>query len=286
MKRRRSDDDDAFGQRIELGTGGTGFRDEDVFDQQDSPGTGGADFRDEGPIKEVTEKRKGTPVSRLGCWFRIAIVVVAVVLAYQYVLRPLFEGGFGMADTREVPGDPASFDPIASLGGVSDFAGSDAQLISIDARFVRSDGTMDLTASYTPGPRVNYEFALPTDPPADAPPVGAGGGSTWYLPVTIEVYQPGQWRHVTSMGGGVSTEYSYMNKGMDRDTSSPTTSPREFVPEPTCSFADLWQVAIQQKEAPEDAVATITYDGRGYYFRISDLGISEYFDADCQLTGR
>jgi len=122
----------------------------------------------------------------------------------------------------------------------------------------------------------------PVEAPADAPPVGAGGGGQWYEPVEIDVYEVGQWRHVTSIGGGVSTEYSYMNKGMDRDTSSPTTSPGTILPEPTCSFADLWQVAIDRHEAQADAVATIRYDSGGYGFDISALSIHLHFTTDCK----
>ncbi|HVO41555.1 MAG TPA: hypothetical protein VMT34_02975 [Aggregatilineales bacterium] len=193
--------------------------------------------------------------------------------------------GVQVPQTRALPGSAGAFDPVASFAAVSAFAGSDAQLTSISAANVRSDGTLDLNATYSPAPRVDYEFVHEVPRPADAPPVGAGGTGTgpWYEPVTIEVYQPGARRHVTRIGGGVSTSFDYVNDGMTRDTDSPTTSLSDpIVVAPKCGFADLWKVALQN-DAPKDAVARIDYKAAGYSFSISALKVYLQFDLDCRL---
>ena len=190
--------------------------------------------------------------------------------------------GFETIQSRPVQGDPAAFDPIASYGSLQAFAGEGAQLISLDAQFVRSDGTLDLTASYNPSPRVSAEFALEVAPPADAPPVGAGGLGTWYRQVSINAYRPGQQGRVTSSGAGGRVTYSYVNEGMTRDIDAPATDTFSFLPAPTCAFADLWRVALE-RGAPAEAVATIEYDDEGYEFRIRDLDIRIMFDNACQV---
>ncbi|MCB9456078.1 MAG: hypothetical protein H6671_08835 [Anaerolineaceae bacterium] len=230
-------------------------------------------------IEQQQSRRRG----RLGCYLKLLVGIVALVLLFHYVIRPVFESGFGMADTRPVPGEAAHFEPFVALPGIFEYAGAGAELVSIDLRYVRSDGTMDLTAeSYRP--RAEYTFVRPAAPPADAPPIGAGGSVSgqWYERVTIEAYQPGQWRHVTTISGGVSTEYSYMNQGMERDIDSPISSKPPVIARPECSLAEMWEAAKKQ-DAPQDAVATITYNAQGYDFRISALSISLQFGTDCRL---
>jgi hypothetical protein len=218
-----------------------------------------------------------------GCLLILVIIGAAGFAAFRYLIGPFFESGGGNADTRPLPGDAASFNPITALPDVTAYAGAGAQLVSIDATYVRSDGTLDLTAtSYRPF--VTYKFVREVDAPKDAPPVGAAGnsGGQWYEPITIDVYQPGQWRSVSRTGGGVSLKYSYMNKGMERETDDPTSSPQTILPFPKCSFADLWKQAIQQHEAPKDAVAIIRYERDGYSFTISGISVFMRFDMDCK----
>ena len=147
------------------------------------------------------------------------------------------------------------------------------------ADYVRSDGTMELTASYRPRPSVTYEFFQEVPRPDDAPPIGAGGANTgpWYQRVIIEIGDPGQWYTVTSG----NSEYSYKNRGMSRETRSPSSKPiQEALPAPTCDLAALWEIA-RHEDAPLDAVAIITYDEDGYTFAISGLSIYLKFDHDC-----
>lgn len=229
--------------------------------------------------KAGSQSKKQKPINRVGCVLTLTLGGVAFVLCAQFLLIPFFISGGGNVDTRPVPGDATRFSPSAAYEEIRAYAGENAKLISISAYYVKSDGTMDLTEDYYP--RVDYKFAREVPRPADSPPVGAGGtvSGQWYEPIEIDVYEPNQWRRVSG-----SSNYSYMNKGMERDVDSPTTSlSGEFTDAPACSFADLWTEALA-KDAPADAVAIIEYDAAGYDFRITDTGIWLRFDHDCQLT--
>lgn len=227
------------------------------------------------------EKEKQKPKKPSG--FLVVMLVLGAVafgLCAQYLLIPFFISGGGNVDTRPVPGDATRFDPVATFQEVAAYAGEGARLLSLTAYYVKSDGTLDLTADYYP--RVDYEFAREVPRPDDAPPVGAGGTASgqWYEPIEIDAYQPNQWRRVSG-----SQNYSYMNQGMERDVSDATTTlSGTFVAAPACSFARLWETAIT-RDAPRDAVATIEYDAEGYDFRISDVSISLRFNTNCQLVG-
>jgi hypothetical protein len=188
-------------------------------------------------------------------------------------------------NTIAVAGDVTKFDPIVGYNQAAAFAGGGVKLTSLEAKYVKSDGTVDLNASYNP--QVDYEFVHElSEPPADAPPVGAGGSldDKWYESVTISVHDPGQVMHVTSMGGNFSYSGSYVHKGMERDVGRATSKLNDkLLDPPTCSFADFWKVALG-KGAQKDAVATISYDEHGYEFEIRDTKIDLVFGNDCQLN--
>src|SRR4051812_7881088 len=113
--------------------------------------------------------------SRLRRWLITLAVVIVIGACVIFGIIPFFETGGGNADTRSVPGDAAHFDPVASYPSVLDYAGTGAKLISVNAYYVRSDGTVELNASYSPAPYVDYEFVHKLDKaPANAPPIGAG----------------------------------------------------------------------------------------------------------------
>jgi hypothetical protein len=216
-------------------------------------------------------KNKTRGQSRRGCILQVIVAGVLGYLALIYVIIPFFSTGGGMADTREVPGDATHFDPIANFAAIKEYAGEGAMLTSFDAYY--------LTATNY-NPHVDLEFVVPSGPPADAPPIGAGGAADgkWFIPVDIDIYQPGQGRHVSSS----SVSYSYVNQGMDRDTSTATSTEPTILPDPTCSFADMWVEAFKH-DAPEAAVATIDYEEDGYSFNINDMSIWLNFDMECQL---
>lgn len=237
---------------------------------------------DSGKIKWSGEGGSKQP-GRVGCYIRLILVAVGIFLLGVYVIIPFFEMGGGNADTREVPGDASRFDPFGSLPEIRAYAGENALLMEIEMYYVRSDGTMELTAEYSPSPRATYDFMREVPRPDNAPPIGAGGSNTdpWYEPIEIEAYKPGQWWTVTSG----SNRYSYMNKGMERDTSSPRNGlPSDVLDDPKCSLTELWEEAISSADAPRDAVAIITYDEDGYEFTISGLSVYLRFDMDCNLT--
>jgi hypothetical protein len=243
----------------------------------------------------VTPRRKSCMGGCLGTLAVGAIVLAivggigAAVLAVflPNALNGIMAGltGIKMPETRSVPGSAGAFDPIESYAAVSAFAGQDMQLVSIKASNVRADGTLDLNATYSPAPRVDYQFVHEVPRPADAPPVGAGGTGVgpWYEEVTIEVYQPGARRHVTQIGGGVSASYDYVNDGMLRQVDKPTTNlPGAIVPAPKCAFATLWKTALEYN-ASKDAVASIDYTADGYSFNINALKVYLKFGSDCRL---
>lgn len=219
--------------------------------------------------------RRGLPAG-LALVLLIALIVVVCVLpffALSYVIGYFGEG------TRPVPGSASAFDPIASFAEVSKYAGDNVKLKSMTAYYVRSDGTLDLNASYRP--YVDYEFyqAL-SSPPRDAPPVGAGGSPNqkWYQEIQVKIQQPRTW-HVTSN----SSEYDYYDFGMSHDLRTPTSTAQASIPSPTCSFKNLWSTAMQNG-APTDAVAEIEYNENGYEFSINDINIRIKFSTDCRST--
>ena len=219
--------------------------------------------------------------ARLRRWLVVPVVSIAIFLCVVYVIIPFFETGGGNADTRPIPGDAAHFDPVASYASVLDYAGVGAELVSVKAYYVRSDGALELNATYSPPPYVDYNFVRKLDKaPPNAPPIGAGGANAapWYEPIEIYLYQPGQWRKVSG-----SVSYTYVNKGMQRSVDDPENGLRNpIVPPPNCPFAKLWSVALT-KDAPAEAVAIINYDAEGYDFSISGLSVYLKFDMDCKL---
>jgi len=183
-------------------------------------------------------------------------------------------------------GDPNNFNPITTFEDIKKFAGPNTQLISMEATFVNPTGNLNLNAEYSPSPNIVYKFVSEmATPPADEPPVGAGGkpNSKWYEPTNIKVYQPWQGGHVISYSGNGSLEYSYVNLGMQKDTDSPTNNLNEEIIEaPQCSFEKFWNIAIEKK-APTNSVATIKYDQNGYKFSIRDTGIELLFNKNCEF---
>lgn len=192
-------------------------------------------------------------------------------------------------DTRPLPANTSAdaFDPVAALPDIRAFAGDGALLAEIYATSVRPDGTLNLNATYTPQPYVDYQFYRLVPRPENAPPIGAGGtsGGPWFEPITISAYQPGQMSLISHTGGGVNVRTQFVNQGLARQIDAPTTSvtfntDRSLL-DPACSFAELWAQALTQG-APAEAVASIHYTASGYDFIISGV-ISLRFDTRCKL---
>jgi hypothetical protein len=183
-----------------------------------------------------------------------------------------------------LPDDASRFDPITSFDTVQNHAGEQAVFLGFEAYYVRSDGTLDLYADYSPAPYVDYEFYIPQSQPDNAPPLGAGTRTSgqWYEPVTVEVYRP--WKSWSVRSG--SSEYTYSNLGMDRETGSIINGdPGRPATIPTCSLQRLWSAALEYG-APAEAVAIITYDVEGYHFVINSTEVDLKFDRDCRLQSQ
>lgn len=230
----------------------------------------------------------------LGC-FTILLIAGASLLPLAFVFGPMVGLNFGIdiaqflgfdqvPTTEPISGDPAFYNPIAAFDEAAAFAGEDVQLVSVDAYYVRSDGTMDLTATYTPAPNTSYEFVREIPRPDDAPPPGVSGNTTngpWYQPIRIRVSQPGQYRQFTSRGSDGNISVQYVNEGMERSIGQPTTNIDTILPPPTCNFATMWEYALGAG-ASSEAVAVIRYDEAGYRFSISGE-LTLQFNPQCQL---
>ncbi len=235
-------------------------------------------------MRNAARMSAGTRTRLLGGCLGAALLAV---LAFGLLIAAMFYyASAKLAHTVPPPGDPRSFDPVAHYREVAAFAGADAQLVSIQARFVRSDGTLDLDAEYRPSPNVRYRFLREVAAPAEAPPVGAGGNADgrWFEAVQVEVSRPWEFRSVRSIGGSGSGSYQYFNRGMQRRADPPSgRAPAAVAPAPACPFRRLWQAAIA-RGAPATAVANIEYDARGYEFGIDDLRFSMRFALDCSVV--
>ncbi len=180
-----------------------------------------------------------------------------------------------MEGTVAPPGKTNAFDPSASLAEVTTFAGTNAKLVSIEARGVRSDGTMDLEAQYYPS--AEYKFVRPPAPVDRSKyPVGTVPESS-SEEATVSVRKSS----VVDMG----------NQGQKIDRGMAITNTRAAdksdvpVASPRCTFAVLWATAIAQG-APRDAVARITYQHDVYEFSVENTAFSYRFDDACKPATR
>lgn len=219
-------------------------------------------------------KTKWTSIVAIGA---VASIIIAIVWGCAAGMQT----GFGAETTYDPPGgDNTHFDPIAAADDIQAQIGESAELMGMSSTFVKSDGTQDLVTELYVA-TTNYEFVREVPTPDNAPPIGAGGSpdGKWYQVTDVDIFRPGQWRQVTG-----SSEYTYLHKGMALDPYDPRGSKPDTIPMPRCSFATLWERALQDG-VPESAVAMIDYDADGYDFSISDLGYYAEFDVDCRYTG-
>jgi hypothetical protein len=223
------------------------------------------------------------PACACGC---VAVAIVLFVSGIIYVSCSNFFANLMGEKTYEISGDNTRFDPFAKLDEVRSRVPAGSRLVSIEATFVRSDGTMDLTATYTPSPQTTYKFVHLLDKaPENAPPVGAGRGPNdkWYEEIVVTCYRPGQRRFVTRTSGGTTTKYNYTHLGLDVDIRDPQSGkPEEAMSDPKCSTQKLWELATQ-KGADKNAVARIEYDKDGYRFSIDRTDVRFECDADCRV---
>jgi hypothetical protein len=191
----------------------------------------------------------------------------------------LTAGCFTADNTAAPPGDLRKFDPIAGFAAIAAYAGPDARVVTMRASYVAIDGTLDLLADYHP--RVEFEFvarATAEDAKAQGPQApGSGFAVGDLLGTRLSVSAPGTW-HVTSG----NSEWDEKHLGMDRRPGSKASGTEKLAAAPTCSFAVLWQRALEQG-APRDVVANIDYDADGYTFAANGRDFRRKFAADCTL---
>jgi hypothetical protein len=185
-------------------------------------------------------------------------------------------------ETYPLTGDIRHFEPFKEVSQIRRRAGTGAVLTKIDATYVRSDGTMDLQADYTPPPGVVYTFEVPSKAPDKVPPIGAGGRTAddvWFQTVRVTCRQVGQRKHVTRISGNSKSSFSYTNEGMEVDRGTPQSGKlHKDIGDPKRGCAELWRMALD-KGAHKDAVAVIRMSDQGYDFSISG-GISFRLNPD------
>lgn len=231
------------------------------------------------------------------CVTPLILVIVAVSLILPFLMLSIFVfnwgtdlpiiGNFVTQGTVIPPGNPESFDPIATFAEVQAYAGPNSRITSMTADLVNSDGTLNLKAKYgTRRATVTYDFFNQlSEPPADAPPIGAGGSpdGKWYEPVRVTITQPGENRYMHRISQGYSFKGNYLHQGMEKST-SPAVGEAwgKLIDAPTCPFKPFWDKAIELR-APKEALASITYSETGYRFSIDDTNIDLQFGLDCQI---
>jgi hypothetical protein len=137
----------------------------------------------------------------------------------------------------QVPGAPSAADPVALLPAARDKSLIRHSLISIEARYVGSNGLVDLNAKGYQG-SVTYTFGgtPPAPPPDPSLPLGAPQPSP---------PMPRQARVTLDLSGMRAEPVLFGFSGV-------------AVPDPKCSLADVWKAA-REAGAPEGAVAIVTY---------------------------
>jgi len=210
-----------------------------------------------------------TPKRRVRRIPATALIFLLITISFGSCIALITAIDFATAyfgeNKRPVPGDSGQFDPIAAFPEIRLYAGENAQLNSIQIDFARADGTLNLKAtSYKPRATYTFYRELST-PPADVPPVGAGGSPNqkWFERIDVIVQQADSY-----------------NLGLRRSVGRPQNSIDKAIPPPACSLKRLWSAAME-RGAPPDAVATIRLSERGYDFSIRDINFGMQFDPAC-----
>jgi hypothetical protein len=186
-----------------------------------------------------------------------------------------------MKNTTTPPGDLERFDPIATFGQVAAYAGSQPALVSLSALYVGSNGLLNLKAAFAP--QVRYDFiagataADVEDQGKQAPGFAIALGDRIRIEVEVHAsYHLGGTCSGRSCGG--------THRGMGRRPGGRATplNASGTVPTPTCSFAQLWKVALGHG-VPANLVANIGYDSDGYDFRVLPEDYRATFDTNCAL---
>ena len=246
-----------------------------VFKVYPGPATELVSDMERAHVARVETEARSTRRANVGC---IAILVV-LVLGFAFGAPTLCR--VVDPDLASVPGDAEHFDPLRALPDVTEMAGPGAQIVSIDAAFVRPDGTMDLTQPF--GPYVKYELVRPSDDEAPALPLGVPATQGTLDTVWVEVRDEGNVGDLCNEDLEETGMWRRVAEGYAHSGSIP-------VPPPACPFTMIWQQAIA-RGAPPDAVAVINYSATmwhnapliRYRFHIEGIFHME-LDSGCRLV--
>jgi hypothetical protein len=189
--------------------------------------------RIDGLRRKTTNEPPVAPPRRFVAVGLIAVACAIALLVVYFAGRTQTEPAIAPA----IPGAPHAVDAMALLAEARRLAGSNKELVSIQAMYVKSDGTLDLEGPGYAG-SVVYTFVdrSPPDPPPDPSlPLGAPRPSK---------PPPTQTRVILNRSG-FQVDHAFFGPG-------------QSIPEPHCSIRDVWGAAIAAG-APSEAVAIITY---------------------------
>jgi hypothetical protein len=217
----------------------------------------------------------------LGTVIAIGVIAFAAIIIYSASGRMCEDSVPGNLD---VPGDAHNFDPVAQYEAVAAKAGKGAELQRISANHVRSDGTLDLHASYNP--TVDYFFVRrnPERKKSNAPKGAGGQGDAPYQEIKMNIAKPGRTvRRIVKGGGCESGDYTVRLRGMQRTVNPRIVPLKKILEKPRCSFRKIWEIAKQNGADPE-AVAKIEYNKDGYRFSIRGTRTQFRFNHSCKVT--
>ena len=167
-----------------------------------------------------------------------------------------------------IPGIRRAFKPVINFPEVAKFAGVGAELISIKAIQVESDGTMDIQARrYHPRPKIVYYFVRPFISKKTENIVIKTPDKTGTDEIVIETQE----KEEIFKYQDVKVTITYTNQfygGMSRIITG-TDKKKKTISPPKCTFKQLWDIA-KNEGAIENATARINYDNSGYKFFIID----------------
>lgn len=222
----------------------------------------------------------------------LAIVIVGLIALLAGLIFAIDYGSMWFFShyfehSQAIPGDATRVDPVRVFPQVQAYAGVGARLVSVEARSVHMDGTLNLMETYVPSPSVNYVFVADAVSDKKSPPPGvlSQENDRTKQKVTIVLSRPGEIRYVTRTSASGRSRYNYVNYGMKREEfGAGTASSLETAGIPTCLFTDLWKVALQKKtDLSPQTVASITYAANEYHFEIPGTDVDLLFSANCRL---
>jgi hypothetical protein len=235
--------------------------------------------------EQLQEAHRGQEERRqrsMKLWAGLGIGATLIGLLVVLGLPQALLGG----DTTTLPGDPQHFAPVAALDEVRELAGPGLSFVGLEARYVRSDGTLDLTESFAPDgvssdeearyrPHVRYLFLSDDatgDPPPGAPRPSAPDGVIVVArdPLSVE-----EKTSVRNRGG-----HFEINRGLRRYEGA-VVGPTTPAPVPGCPLALVWRRAAEAG-VPRDALAVIDFDHEGWRLRVEGTSHALRLTPDCR----